>query len=108
MDWLLPLRKFKHSIVLPSLGALFDQRGGRFHTDGCTIEIPKNPATRPIRYRFLLHTYESRELRMVRRFIHQDDSVLELGACLGVVSCVTNRMLRDRTRHVVVEANPNC
>ena len=31
---------------------------------------------------------------------------MELGACVGVVSCVTNRLLKDRTRHLVVEANP--
>ena len=34
--------------------------------------------------------------------------MLELGACLGIVSCVTNKLLRDHTRHVVVEGNPFC
>jgi FkbM family methyltransferase len=105
-DALWPLKQFKHRVVLPLLGALFDLKGGRFHTDGCAFEIPKDPATRPLRWRFLLHRYESRELNMVRRFIQPDDAVIELGGCLGVVSCVTNKRLRDATRHLVVEANP--
>jgi len=45
---------------------------------------------------------------MVRQFIQPDDSVLELGGCLGVVSCVTNKRLGAKACHVVVEANPNC
>jgi len=84
---------------------VFDLKGGRFHTDGCTFHIPKDQ-TRTIRYRFLLHTYEARELRMVRRFVQPGDAVVELGGCLGIVSCVTNRRLREPRRHLVVEANP--
>ena len=38
--------------------------------------------------------------------MRSEDAVLELGACMGVVSCVTNKRLRDKTRHVVVEGNP--
>jgi FkbM family methyltransferase len=34
--------------------------------------------------------------------------VLELGACLGIVSCVTNKILADKSKHVVVEGNPYC
>lgn len=102
----MPLRKFKHLVVLPFLGAVFDLKGGRFRTDGCSFEIPKEPATRPLRYRFLLHTYEARELKMVRQFVRPDDRVLELGGCLGVVSCVTNRRLRAPAHHVVVEPTP--
>jgi FkbM family methyltransferase len=34
--------------------------------------------------------------------------VLEFGACIGVVSCTTNKILTDKKRHVVVEANPFC
>jgi len=105
-DLLWPLKKFKHAIVLPFLGAVFDWKGGRFHTDGCSFDIPKDQTARPLRWRFLLHVYEDRELRMVRRFIRADDSVLELGACLGIISCVTNKKLQPHARHVVVEPNP--
>jgi FkbM family methyltransferase len=29
-----------------------------------------------------------------------------LGACIGAVSCMTNKLLKDKTCHVVVEGNP--
>ncbi len=36
-----------------------------------------------------------------------DCSVLELGACIGFISCATNKILKNRENHVVFEANPN-
>lgn len=44
----------------------------------------------------------------MKKFVQPEDSVVELGACLGIVSCETNARLRDRSRHLVVEANPKC
>jgi FkbM family methyltransferase len=32
--------------------------------------------------------------------------VVELGGSIGVVACVTNKLLKDQTAHLVVEANP--
>ncbi len=50
--------------------------------------------------------YEIDERRLIKQFVRPEDSVIELGACLGVVSCVTNRLLQNPSRHLVVEANP--
>jgi FkbM family methyltransferase len=50
--------------------------------------------------------YEEEERELIKRFVRPDDSVMEFGACLGIVSCVTNKLLRDKARHLVVEANP--
>lgn len=36
-----------------------------------------------------------------------DCSVLELGACIGFISCATNKILKNKKNHVVLEANPN-
>tara|TARA_R110000824_G_scaffold9415_4_gene42098 strand:+ start:4045 stop:4728 length:684 start_codon:yes stop_codon:yes gene_type:complete len=33
-------------------------------------------------------------------------TVIELGACIGIISCLINKKLLDGTRHVAVEANP--
>ncbi len=107
-DWLAPIKKFKHAVVLPILAGLFDLKGSRFRTGGCTFEIPRQLTTPLLRSRFFLHTYEARELRMIPRFIQAEDRVLEVGACLGVVSCVTGKRLRSPACHVVVEANPEC
>jgi FkbM family methyltransferase len=93
--------------VYPVQGLLFDLSGGRFRTDGCVFEIPRHLTTLGYRASFWSNTYEAEERQLIRQFLKPSDQVLELGACLGIVSCVTNRLLSDKSRHVVVEANPN-
>ena len=96
-----------HYVVNPFYGLMFDLRGGIFRADGCQFVIPKDMST--IGWRgagFGRGDYENNERDLTKQFVRPEDSVVELGACLGVVSCVTNRLLRDRTRHLVVEANP--
>ncbi len=99
---------FYNHVVRWVEGALFDLSGGRFYTSGCVFEIPKDQTSRDYRACFFDGSYEAEERELVRKFVRPEDSVLELGACLGVVSCVTNKLLADKTRHVVVEGNPLC
>jgi len=33
-------------------------------------------------------------------------SVLDIGGCIGIISCVANKLLADSRQHVVIEANP--
>jgi FkbM family methyltransferase len=96
----------EHHVARPIEGLLFDLKGGHFHADGCSFAIPKHLTTRSYRACFLRGDYEEEERELIKRFVQPDDAVLEFGACLGIVSCVTNKLLRDKTRHVVVEANP--
>lgn len=96
-------------ITLPVQGFLFDLLcRGRFRTDGCTFEVPKNLTDIRLRGSCFDNTYERPERSLVQKFIRPEDSVLELGACLGVVSCAANMRLRDQSRSLVVEANPKC
>lgn len=89
-------------------GAIFDLRGGRFNVNDCAFIIPREQTSREYRSSFLSNHYELEDLEVVRACIRPTDRVLELGACLGVVACTTNKVLSDKTRHVVVEANPFC
>src|SRR5579884_4280578 len=82
-------------LIRPFLGLLFDLKGGRFRADGCVFEIPRTVTTRAYRSCFLLDDYEVDERQLIPRFVRSDDRVLELGACLGIVSCITNRLLSD-------------
>ena len=100
--------KFKQWMLEPLQGLLFDLAGGQFRADGCIFEIPKDLTTRSYRACFWTGDYEREERDLIARRIRRDDSVLEVGACLGVVSCVTNKLLAEKSRHVVVEANPLC
>jgi FkbM family methyltransferase len=95
-------------LLLPLMGLVFDLQGGRFRADGCTFAIPKDVTTMKYRACFLRGAYEQEERQLIRQWIQPSDRVLELGACLGIVSCVTNKLLADKTKHVVVEANPFC
>src|ERR1700722_4689161 len=99
---------FNRILLRPMLGLIFDLMGGRFRADGCTFTVPKDVTSRSYRACFLRGDYEQEERDLIRRWLRPDDSVLEFGACLGIVSCSTNRLLTDKSRHVVVEANPFC
>jgi FkbM family methyltransferase len=87
-------------------GLLFDLFEGTYSVRGCEIDVPDELTDRPFRSRFFFDVYEEVEVDFVSRYVRPDDAVLEIGGCLGVVSCVTNRWLDDPTQHVVVEANP--
>jgi len=50
--------------------------------------------------------WESSEVELCKRYLKPDDVILELGACIGVVSAVANSMLSNKSNHVAVEANP--
>jgi FkbM family methyltransferase len=99
---------FRTYVLYPFLGLLFDLKGGRFKADGCVFVIPKDITSLEFRAVFLLGTHEGDERMLLRKYVLPDDGVLELGACLGIVSCITNKLLRDQKKHVVVEANPYC
>lgn len=58
------------------------------------------------RSRFFFDIYEKKERDLVKELLGSEDTVLELGACIGVVSCTINRCLKkNRHRHIAVEAN---
>jgi FkbM family methyltransferase len=100
--------RFYHTVICFMGGLVFDYVVRRFRADGCEFEIPRHLTSVAYRAGFLGSSYEAEERELIRKFIRSDDSVLEAGACLGIVSCVTNKLLRDKRRHVVVEGNPLC
>jgi FkbM family methyltransferase len=100
--------RFNERIVQNIGGLVFDLKGGRFHADGCIFSIPTDVTSRAYRACFLSDKYEREERELVRKWLRPQDTVIELGACLGIVSCVTNKLLADKKRHVVVEGNPLC
>ena len=100
--------KFEEFVFNPLCGLIFDLFVRRFRTDGCVFEIPRDITSTAYRSCFLKGDYEPEERELIKKFIRPADAVLELGACLGIVSCVTNKILADNSRHVVVEGNPFC
>jgi FkbM family methyltransferase len=77
-----------------------------FSSDGLTIHVPFELTDYEFRGRFVHGTYEEEESRYLKEYLSPDAKVLELGSCLGYVSCLTNKLLSDNSAHVVLEANP--
>lgn len=87
-------------------GLLFDLRGGLYSTEGMAFRIAPEQFPRSYRSRLYFDIYEAPERALAHKWVEPDSSVLELGGCVGVVSCVVNKLLERPENHVVVEANP--
>jgi hypothetical protein len=74
--------------------------------DGCVFALDDPAVNEELRYLLLSGKHEGPERRLARRYVDPALPVVELGAAMGVVSCIINRRLADPARHVVVEANP--
>jgi len=74
--------------------------------DGCKFTIAKDQVPSNVIDLLLSNLYEEPERAAVKAFVSPELPVVELGACIGVVSCITNRRLRNPEDQVVVEANP--
>jgi FkbM family methyltransferase len=89
------------------LGRVVEWRGNIVSLDSCIFSV-RNPvigtATKSL---FSLDGYEKSERDLLKRYLNRSGAVVELGGAVGVVACVTNKMLQYPHRHVVVEANPD-
>jgi len=73
--------------------------------DGCHFAVGSLPNT-TMKLELLKGSYEQPERNAARAYIQPDWAVVELGGCIGVVACITNKLLRNPKAHVVLEANP--
>jgi FkbM family methyltransferase len=97
--------KFRY--INPVAGLLFTLTREHYETEGCKFEIPKDLTSVIYRARFYYDLYEWAERKQVNKYLRKDDSVIEVGACIGVLSCLTNKKLTEAPdRHVVIEPNP--
>jgi FkbM family methyltransferase len=90
----------------PLYGWLWSLTNRNYRTEGLVFELPFQSMPMGFRSRFFFDVYELAERSLIRKHLTKYDHVLELGACVGVVSCMTNRLLADPAAHLVVEANP--
>jgi FkbM family methyltransferase len=98
-----PIRFYRSYIA----GWFFDLSGDIYRSDGMSFRIPRHLTTRIVRGRFHADTHERAQRLLIDRHLPSDGKVLELGACLGIVSCFINRKLDEGRDHIVVEANPH-
>lgn len=86
-------------------GRLLQVARGAIRIDGRRFELPvqEKPFLAGLAW---LESYETQERYAVARFLPHDLPVVELGGSAGVVATLTNGLLDEPARHVVVEANP--
>lgn len=101
-----PLKCFASRFNNPFLSLWQSLRGRNFSVGENVFNFPPSAFPFLTRSMLLFDVYEKSERELVDCYLTEDDSVLELGACLGVMGvCVSKRIKRDN-KHLVVEANP--
>ena len=73
--------------------------------DGCRFSL-QGISDKSTIVELVTGNYEAGERRAIARYLRRDLPVVELGGSMGVVACVTNKLLQNRKAHLVVEANP--
>ncbi len=56
---------------------------------------------------FMLEKYEVSEKNLIEKKLTQNDIVLELGGCIGVISLVITKIINNNGAHVVLEIDKN-
>jgi len=73
--------------------------------DGCQFALSKLP-NMSMKLELLTGSYEEPERKAARSYLRSDWAVVELGGCVGVVSCIANKLLQNPKAHIVLEPNP--
>ena len=87
-------------------GIFFTIFNENYKVNDITINYPKNLVPLNQRSRFFDRSYEKEEYSLCQKYIDENDIVIELGGCIGFISCVINKKLRNQLNHVVLEPNP--
>lgn len=80
-------------------------RGDTAWVQGCQFDLTHPMITPQVRAAIFADQFEEYELRAIKAFLPRNFPLIELGAGMGVVSCITNRMLASPEKHIVLEAN---
>ena len=87
------------------LGKVVEILGDSAYLDGCLFDLDSPYIATRLKSRFLTGTYEAEARYLIQKYLPRNLPVIEFGAGIGVVSCLTNRLLMNPESHVVVEAN---
>lgn len=77
----------------------------KYNIHSVIVDIDDGILNDILRDRLVRQTWESDEAGAVK-LIEKESCVLELGACIGVVSTLINKRISNPSNQVVVEANP--
>jgi len=98
--------EFRRRIIRPQMAHFVELMGNRWKMDGCTFVLSSPLIPHYSKCTFVSGKYERDMRGLIKRHLCRGGATIELGASIGVVSCITNSLLDDPKAHVVVEANP--
>lgn len=101
------VEKWLRGIDNPWLGRLIEFQGNIVKIEGFAFNVDNLAITTAVKSRFLFGRYEKPERQALKKFLDPEVPVVEFGAAIGVIACLTNKRLSDPKKHVVVEANPD-
>ena len=87
-------------------GKLVELMGNRVNIGALRFSVDNSQITTREKSAFFFGKWEQPERQAVNSYLRSDLPVVELGGCLGVVSCHINKKLERPEQHVVIEANP--
>tara|TARA_Y100001970_G_scaffold16512_1_gene18566 strand:+ start:1174 stop:1962 length:789 start_codon:yes stop_codon:yes gene_type:complete len=101
-------RRFRKGFFIRNwlAGRIIEILGNKGYVSGMKFDL-KNPYIETfLKCRFLFNTYESGAEELIKNHVKSNLPVIEFGGCIGVISCLTNKKLKNKNNHIVVEAQP--
>jgi FkbM family methyltransferase len=96
----------KRNTILRRYDALRGERSTELEFRGCSFELASLPDAETQAARLRHGRYEEDELALIDEIDWETD-VIEMGGCLGVLSCILNRRLPPDRHHVILEPSPD-
>lgn len=72
---------------------------------GLSITPEKGILSKMLIGRLHRQVWEAAEAKLINQYIKPESTILDLGACLGITSCLANKKLLDKKKHVTLEPN---
>jgi FkbM family methyltransferase len=88
------------------IGRLIELTGNKIKLDGIKLYVDNPLVNTRLKSTLYFGIYEIEERALIKRYVDSTLPTVEIGASIGGVACITNRMLCDPAAHVVVECNP--
>lgn len=102
------LRAYKQSFQMNNwfIGKLIELTGNEVNLDGVRLNVDNPLVLTKYKSTLYFGIYEVAERELSKRYIDRSLPTVEIGASIGGVSCIVNKLLTDPSAHVVVECNP--
>lgn len=88
------------------IGRYIELTGNTVTLDGIKLRLDNPLVNTRLKSWVRYGNYEVGERNFSKRFLDRTLPTIEIGGSLGSVACVTNKLLANPYRHVVVEGNP--